>query len=114
MDDKYVIAGIDGDTDSDVFTVSVSDGTASAVTQTYTVNVSGANDAALVTGDDAGEISEDSDPNTVSGNLNSTDVDAEDADDSWQAATIASVNGGIGDCTPPSPFGEILMPSSTR
>ena len=37
-----------GDTDSDVFTVTVSDGDGALVTQTYTVNVSGANDAPII------------------------------------------------------------------
>src|SRR6185436_12872579 len=35
----------DGDSDSDVFTMTVNDGDGPDVTQTYTVNVSGADDA---------------------------------------------------------------------
>ena len=82
-----------GQNPSDAFTVTVSDGDAPLGTQSYTVNLTGANDAAVITGAISGSITEDAVPNTVGGNLNSTDVD--NANDSWNAvvAATASANG---------------------
>ena len=80
-----------GDSASVVVSYTMTDEHGATSSSTLTLTVTGSNDAAIVTGDDAMAITEDGVPNTVSGNLNSTDVDG--TDDSWQADTIASVNG---------------------
>ncbi|MDP2121537.1 MAG: VCBS domain-containing protein, partial [Hoeflea sp.] len=70
---------------------SVSDGTATSNVGTATVTVTPVNDAAIISGDVAGTVVEDAVPNTVSGNLNSTDVDNDD--DAWQVASGNGTNG---------------------
>src|SRR5258705_314650 len=77
-----------GQNPSDAFTVTVSDGDAPLGTQSYTVNLTGANDAAVITGAISGSITVDAVPNTVGGNLNSTDVD--NTNDSWNAVVAAT------------------------
>ena len=74
--DADAIEGLDdGDTDSDAFTVTVSDGDGDPVTRTYTVNVSGADDAPVAV-DDTGAGDEDT---LITGSvaLNDSDVDDE-------------------------------------
>jgi VCBS repeat-containing protein len=73
------------ETDSDVFTVTVSDGDGPLVTQTYTVNVSGADDAPTLGAVSSGSIAEvDQSSSTtdsgLSGTLAGADVDVGDAD----------------------------------
>src|SRR6202008_4974593 len=73
----------DGDVDSDVFTVTVSDGDAPLGTQTYTVNVSGADDTptlGAVTSGSIAEIAQSSSTTDsgLSGSLVGSDVDADD------------------------------------
>src|SRR6185436_11077061 len=70
------------ETDSDVFTVTVSDGDGPTVNQTYTVNVSGADDAPTLGAVTAGSIAEDDQASTttdsgLSGTLVGDDVDVE-------------------------------------
>jgi VCBS repeat-containing protein len=87
-----------GQNASDTFSVSVSDGHGGPVTQTYAINLSGANDAAVVTGATSGSIGEDAVPNTVTGDLNSTDVDG--TADAWTAVTAPVQSlGGYGSYT---------------
>ncbi|MFL6853238.1 MAG: VCBS domain-containing protein, partial [Sphingomicrobium sp.] len=72
---------------SDTLTVYSNDGTSYVVT----VNITGSNDAAVITGATSGSITEDAVPNTVGGDLNSTDVDG--TNDIWNAAAGTSANG---------------------
>ena len=71
-----------GESPSDSFTMSVSDGDGPAVTQTYTVNVTGADDAPTLQAVTAGSIAEvDQSSSTTSSGLSGTlvgaDVDVE-------------------------------------
>jgi VCBS repeat-containing protein len=72
---------------TDSFTVLTEDGTA----QVVTITIHGANDVPVITGDVSGAVTEDAVPNTVSGDLGSTDVD--NTDDAWQAASGSGANG---------------------
>ncbi|MFO1171321.1 MAG: VCBS domain-containing protein [Hyphomicrobiaceae bacterium] len=74
---------------TDTFTVLAQDGTV----QTITITINGANDAAVITGAATGAITEDATPNTVSGDLNLTDVD--NPADTFQAVSTqtATTNG---------------------
>jgi VCBS repeat-containing protein len=78
-----------GDPASDTLTVHSADGTSYNVV----VNITGTNDAAVITGATSGFVTEDAVPNTVTGDLNSTDVDG--TADSWTAVSspTASANG---------------------
>ena len=85
-----------GGTLTDSFTAVTEDGT----TQVVTITINGANDAAVITGDALGSVTEaggvaNGTPGDVddSGDLDSTDVD--NTNDAWQAVTAgaASVNG---------------------
>jgi VCBS repeat-containing protein len=77
------------------YTLTVNDGHGGTDTQTVTIDIDGTNDAAVITGDDGGTIIEDDVPNTVSGDLNSTDVDG--AADSFNAvATETASDNGYG------------------
>jgi VCBS repeat-containing protein len=83
------------ETDSDVFTVTVSDGDGAAVTQTYTVNVSGADDAptlGAVTSGSIAEIDQSSSTNSsgLSGTLAGNDVDVETLTYGIQGGTVVS------------------------
>jgi VCBS repeat-containing protein len=85
------------ETDSDVFTVSVSDGDGPAVTQTYTVNVSGADDAPTLVDPADGAIAEV--PNStsttssgLSGTLVGNDVDVETLTYGIQGGAASGVN----------------------
>ncbi|MFC3175191.1 beta strand repeat-containing protein, partial [Novosphingobium bradum] len=60
-----------GQTTTDTFSVTTVDGTS----QTVTVTINGANDAATIGGTSSGAITEDAVPNTLSGTLTATDVD---------------------------------------
>jgi VCBS repeat-containing protein len=62
-------------------------GGAKSDTDTSTITITAVNDAAVFTGNDGGDITEDAVPNTVTGDLDSTDVDGED--DSFVAVTTA-------------------------
>ena len=83
---------------SDMFTVLTADGTS----QLVTVTINGANDAAIVTGDNTGSVVEaggvaNGTPGTPtdSGNLDSTDVD--NTGDAWQAIVAPTAStGGYG------------------
>ena len=75
---------------SDSFTFTVSDGNGGSNTYAYEVTVNPVNDAAVITGDDSGTVVEDTIPNSVSGNLDSTDVDNDD--DSWSAVVSATAS----------------------
>ena len=85
----------DGESDSDVFTVTVSDGDGAEVTQTYTVNVSGADDAptlGAVTSGSITEIDQSSLTNDsgLSGTLVGDDVDVETLSYGIQGGTVAA------------------------
>ncbi len=86
------------DTLSETFTVFTEDGTS----QVITVNITGANDAAVITGTATGNVTEAGGVNnatdpapTATGNLNHTDVDTADADDAWTPGTIAGQYGSL-------------------
>ena len=72
----------DGDTLTDTFTVLTADGTA----QLVTVTISGANDAATITGDAAGLVS--AGVATDTGDLNAADPD--NTNDTWQAVAAGA------------------------
>ncbi len=89
-----VSALADGATLDDTFTVMTEDGTP----QVVTVTITGANDAASISGTTMAPVAvdiADASPATVTGDLNHTDVDSNNADDVWQAVTeaTASANG---------------------
>ena len=71
---------------SDSFVVTTIDGTQ----KTVNVTIAGANDAAVISGATTGSVTEDAVPNTVGGDLNSTDVDG--ATDAWTAVTTATAS----------------------
>ena len=79
-----------GESATEWFTLSVTDGRSDAVTNTLTFFLSGANDTAEVTGDISGTVVEAADTAgtpTVSGDLNHTDRDNADVDDAWTPVT---------------------------
>ncbi|WP_016959306.1 VCBS domain-containing protein, partial [Enterovibrio norvegicus] len=61
----------DGDTATDTMTVTASDGT----TQDIVITITGTDDAAVITGDSTGSITEDAGAQTASGTLTITDTD---------------------------------------
>jgi len=72
----------EGDQRTDVFTVRTEDGTQHRIT----ITVNGANDAAVITGNANGSVTEDdANAQSASGDLDHTDVDNDD--DVWTAAT---------------------------
>ncbi|MDO6565394.1 VCBS domain-containing protein, partial [Amphritea sp. 1_MG-2023] len=81
--DAAAIEALDaGDTDSDVFTLTVTDADGALVTQTYTVNVTGADDAPTLDAITSGSIAEvDQSSSTTDANLSGTlsgaDVDGD-------------------------------------
>jgi VCBS repeat-containing protein len=80
--DASIEAMDDGETASDVFTVTVSDGYGGPVTQTYTVNVTGADDQPTLSPVTSGSISEvrlsgSTTDSGLSGTLSGSDVDVE-------------------------------------
>ncbi len=90
-----------GQTLTDTFTVTTVDGTA----QLVTITINGANDAAVITGDSAGSVTEAGGINNGTpgiplavGNLDSTDVD--NPSDAWTAVSTATAStGGYGKYT---------------
>ena len=72
---------------------SVIDGQGGSVPATLQFNLAAVNDPAVITGTSSGTVVEDAVPNTVGGNLNSTDVDG--VNDSWTVVSsqTASANG---------------------
>ncbi len=72
-----------GETAVDSFTVGTPDGP----TQDIEITIVGDNDAAQVSGDTTGEADEDS-VIDATGDLNSTDVDNNDADDAWSTSVV--------------------------
>jgi VCBS repeat-containing protein len=101
------------ETDSDVFTVTVSDGDGPLVTQTYTVNVSGADDAptlGAVTSGSVAEVDQSSSTNDsgLSGTLAGTDVDVETLTYGISGGTVlAGVATLVGD------FGTLAVNTTT-
>jgi VCBS repeat-containing protein len=73
-------------------------GGAKSDTDISTITVTAVNDAAIFTGDEGGVIVEDAVPNTVTGNLDSTDVDGED-DSFVEVATATASDSGYGSFT---------------
>ena len=79
------------DSATETLTVTSLDGTA---TQTITATVQGANDMAVISGDAAAEVSEDSDNYVVTGKLEVADAD--DGESAFQAASAESLQGQYG------------------
>ncbi|MBA91908.1 MAG: hypothetical protein CMJ43_14605 [Phyllobacteriaceae bacterium] len=67
----------------DTIVVATTDGTQ----HTITIDIFGANDAAVVTGDSTGAVTEDA-GSPATGDLDHTDVDAGDADDLWNTTVV--------------------------
>lgn len=81
--------------DTDVFNVTVDDGQGGTATTTLTINVSGANDTATISGQDSGSVTEAGSANsggtpTATGDLLSTDVD--NTADKFQAVLVAAAS----------------------
>ena len=78
---------------ADSFTFKANDGRIDSNISTVSFNVTPVNDAAVITGDVQGTVGEDAVPDTVSGDLDATDVDNDD--DVFQAVAIgaATANG---------------------
>ena len=68
----------EGETRTESFTITVDDGQGGPDTAIVTVTITGANDAATITGTNTGDVIED-DPATASGKLDVADVDAGEA-----------------------------------
>jgi VCBS repeat-containing protein len=96
-----------GETVTDEFTVQVSDGAGGFDTQTITVNVTGTNDAPVITGGTvSGSVTEDAPTTSVSGTLTATDIDHADtaawsvtAQPGQQQAGATAVQGTYGTLT---------------
>jgi VCBS repeat-containing protein len=74
----------EGDKVEESFTVLAADGTETEIK----VTINGTNDKAVITaGNDTGTVTEDTAPNTATGNLANTDID--NANDEWQSANIS-------------------------
>ncbi|CAN7602605.1 T1SS-143 repeat domain-containing protein [Neorhizobium sp. LjRoot104] len=87
---------------SETFTLNVTDGSNATATQSFVVNLTGANDTAVITGISSGTVTEATPTNAgvaiVTGNLMSTDAD--DQNDLWQAVSSAtSTPSGYGSYT---------------
>ena len=80
----------EGETLTLTYTLTSDDGHGGTDTQDVTITITGSNDAAMITGDTSGSVTEDTGPNPITGNLNSTDVDG--VDDSWNAVTTATAS----------------------
>ncbi|MFP1632457.1 beta strand repeat-containing protein, partial [Zhengella sp. ZM62] len=72
-----------GDPLQDTIVVATTDGTE----HTITIDITGTNDAAVVTGDSTGAVTEDA-GTPATGNLDHTDVDGDDADDAWNTTVV--------------------------
>ncbi|WP_448218733.1 VCBS domain-containing protein [Endozoicomonas sp. 2B-B] len=83
-----------GETLTQTYTVTVDDGEGGTVDQQVTITITGTNDAAVITGDDSGSVTED-DGNTLttSGSLSVTDGDSGEA--SFTAETITGTYGSL-------------------
>ncbi len=88
------VQALNGNSHDDVFTVTTSGGT----TQTITITITGANDAAVITGTTSGTVTEaggvanaTAGTPSVSADLNATDVD--NTADLWTAASVADAHG---------------------
>src|SRR5206468_384520 len=79
-----------GQTLTDVFNYTASDGTATAST-TLTITITGTNDAPTAN-PDSNSVVEDTAPNPVSGNVLTNDTDA----DAGTSLTVSAVNGAAG------------------
>jgi VCBS repeat-containing protein len=77
-----------GQTLSDTFTVQAQDGTE----QLVSVTINGANDSAQISGDTAGQLTEDAALITVSGDLGHTDVDGTNGADVFRAQTSSTAS----------------------
>ncbi len=75
---------------TDSVTLLISDGAGGVTEQVITFTVTPVNDAAVITGARTGTVTEDSTPNTVTGNLDAADVD--NTPDLWQAVTAPTVS----------------------
>jgi len=89
------INALQGGVDTDVFNVTVDDGQGGTATTTLTINVSGANDTATITGQESGNVTEAGSANsggipTATGDLLSTDVD--NTTDKFQAVLVATAS----------------------
>lgn len=87
-----------GQVATDTFSViyTDADGAASAPQQ-IAITVQGSNDLALISGATSSAVFEDGGSRLITtGNLNHTDVDANNADDTWQTATNAASDAGFG------------------
>ena len=79
---------------TDSFTFKANDGRLDSNISTVTFNVTPVNDAAVITGVAQGTVVEDAVPNTVSGDLDATDVD--NTDDVFQAVANGVTTNGYG------------------
>ncbi len=79
---------------TDSFTYKANDGRVDSNISTVTFNVTPVNDAAVITGVAQGAVVEDAVPNTVSGDLDATDVD--NTDDVFQAVANGATTNGYG------------------
>ena len=86
--DSSAIQALKG-TASASFTVTASDGKGGMASQTFTITLNGANDAAVVTGDITGRVTEDG-TLPATGNLEHTDRDTADTNDAWNPVSIAT------------------------
>ncbi|MEQ1672269.1 MAG: VCBS domain-containing protein, partial [Hyphomicrobium sp.] len=84
------------------FSITVTDSQGGSDTKTFQVSFTGANDAAVITGDFTGSVTEaggvshtNAGTPTASGNLSHTDRDDADVDDAWTAATLAGSYGTL-------------------
>lgn len=86
------IAG--GTTLHDTFVYAIKLGNGTLSWATVTINIAGANDAATISGQTSGGVSEDAATNTVSGDLNVNDIDSGEA--RFQAPASGSLTGTYG------------------
>ncbi|WP_163846115.1 Ig-like domain-containing protein, partial [Pseudooceanicola aestuarii] len=77
-------------TTQEVFSVTVADSAGVTASETVTITLNGTNDAAVITGQITGAVTEDTSLNAT-GNLNHTDVDG--TNDLWQSASGQATHG---------------------
>ncbi len=101
-DGSFSYAPIGDYSGPDSFTYKVNDGLVNSNTVTVNITVTAVNDAAAITGDSDGDVTEAGGVNngtagtaTDTGNLDHTDIDVDNDDDVWQvvAAGTASIDG---------------------
>ena len=86
----YTLNNLDGDTQKldvgetgvEIFTYTMRDEHGATSTTTLTFNIAGTNDSPVITGQSSGTVTEDG-TTTISGDLDVTDVDADDAAGTW-------------------------------